>query len=940
MFGNMGGSVDLGSVHGRIIITTNAGEAVAQTRRELQTGLNGMSQQLQSMGNQIAGIGGQVTAMTAPLNLFMATGVRSFAALENSLVAIQARTGSTAETMERVSELTTQLGADTIFTSKQAADALLQLMSAGLSLEDAMVTLPDVLDGAAASQTDLALAADLTTNIMSSFGLGVEDTERIINQLVKAGASSPATFRELGEALQGAGGLARQFGVSLEDTTAVMAIFAQNGIRGPEAYTQMRSMLLNMNRDTNDVKAAWADLGVSMYDAQGAMRPLNDIMKDLDAALDPLTMEEQNYYITTLAGSYGLLGFNALRNSAGIDAMSDAIAGQEDASNVAAGAMLSLQNTFNSLRGSIESLQQSALKGFVESDLKPALRTMIEWTNQLRTLAEENPEIVLTIVRLLLALGAIGPVLFAAGKAVSTFGFVLGALTNPFGLLIAAATALWVAWQHNIGGMRDLLEPVVANVSKGLTAITSSVMGFVENIGSYGIREAVLGIFGMGSNGDTVQSSLEGILVSFGMTREAAAGLVESLKPMVGSLAGLWDSSSAGLNSLVAWFTETGLPIAMTFIMGTALPALQTLSVWLMGLWLNSVAGLQALAGWFTETGLPAAMTIINGVVIPALQLMGTVLMDLWTKAQPHLAALGKYFTETTLPAVMEFLNTVVMPALQQFPQWLVSIWEIASPYLLMVSGWFTDILMAAIDLLVNVGLPMFGVFVNFLVGVWELVSPPLLALAKWFVVTLGAALTFVDETIMPSLRTFVDFVVLIWTLVSPGLMALQNGFFAVATWIRDNVINPLMGWIDGLIQKILDFMNMIVPLQDAAAGLESTVSGARNVATAVQQNNIGAGQFLRVAAGAVASEFGWRDEGGPGVPGGVYAIGRNAGVEAFVTPEVRGDFIANLDKLIAAAAGGAGGNTFNVTVNANSEEGGRAAARGFHDELVRKGLA
>jgi len=459
MFGSQPQGFNLGNAHGKVIISSNVAEAMRDAQREVENSVQRIGSSLQNLGSSITSAGGQMTAITAPLAIFGATGLKAASDFDSAMTQISARTGLTGDALDEVRQQAMKMGADTVFSSQQAADAFLQLLTAGLDVDQAMSTLPNVLNAAAASGEDLGMTADLVTNIMSSFKLEAEETERIVEALSRAAASSPASMADLGFALQDAGGIASSFGLSVEDTAGLFAIFAKQGIRGSEAATQLRSMLVAMTSQTDKTQDVWKELGTSMFDAQGNMRNMDSILNDIRVGLDGMADENRNRIIKQLAGSYGLVGFEALLASDGIDAMKATMDGQTSATEVAAARMDTWEGTVNSLMGSIQTLQIEALTPFMNETLKPMAKDLIDVVNNITKWVQENPELAQTLVKLGAAAVVLGPALIILGTVISSvgtivkaFGTALALVTSPAFLLAGAIGAILVATELGYPG--------------------------------------------------------------------------------------------------------------------------------------------------------------------------------------------------------------------------------------------------------------------------------------------------------------------------------------------------------------------------------------------------------------------------------------------------------------------------------------------------------
>jgi TP901 family phage tail tape measure protein len=452
----------LGNAHGYVDIdVSGVGRNLDLAKQQFGNFIQSTGSMMQSWGNQIAGFGQNLTLWTAPVALALGTGLNVAADFDSVLTEIQARTGLTAEAMEQVRQTALQLGADTAFSSQQAADAFLNLLTAGLSVEDALSTLPQVLTAAAAGGMDLGRAADLTTSIMSSFNLSAQDTTAIIDAMSKAAGASPASMNEIGIAMQDVGGLAQMYNLSLDQTAAILAIFARNGIRGAEAGTQLRSMLRNLSDPTAVTQAAWDALGTSLYNADGSMRNLDDVLVDVRAGLENLPVQQQNEIINQLAGSYGMAGFNALLASEGIAAMEASMDSQSNAATVAQARMNSFAGVMESLKGSVETFWITVITPFMDNALRPLAVQVTDIVNRVTAWAAANEPLVQTMMTMLTGLLALGPTLFAVGKGVQLLGFFLTVIANPFAWLAAAVGGLAYLFRNQLLGVLRLAQSAV-----------------------------------------------------------------------------------------------------------------------------------------------------------------------------------------------------------------------------------------------------------------------------------------------------------------------------------------------------------------------------------------------------------------------------------------------------------------------------------------------
>lgn len=464
--------------------------ALSDSDRLLDNHERGWGDRLRRIGDGMTRLGGQISLMTAPLVAFGVQGISVASDFEGVMAEIGARAGLTAEELGTVRDVALQLGADTAFSAQQAADSFLQLLTSGQSVEEALATLPSVLDAAAASGEDLGRTADGVTDILAAFRLPVDRSANVVDSLARAAGASSADMSDLFESFANVGGVAAQFGLTVEETAAILAIFAENGVKGAEAGTQLKSMLLNMSRDTDDVAEAWDDFGSSLYDQNGALRPIALVLEEIEQAQRDMTAEEIQTAMQNLAGSYGILGLTALTTGMDMEDMLFRMDESASASDVAAARTDTFAGRVDALKGSVETLMIEAMTPFMNDVLAPLADDLTIVINQITAWTKENPEATKTIIGIVGALTLFGVVLIPVGMALSAVGTIIGTVGTAVGLLkggvlllmstalapllplIIVIGGLFLAYTHNILGFKDMVDAAAKAVQQLVYILT------------------------------------------------------------------------------------------------------------------------------------------------------------------------------------------------------------------------------------------------------------------------------------------------------------------------------------------------------------------------------------------------------------------------------------------------------------------------------------
>lgn len=278
--------------------------------------------------------------------------------LESQLNTLGAVSGASAMEIDAVNQKARELGRATDLTSTSAQDAaaaMTELAKGGFTVDQSMDAAKGTLQLAAAAQVDAATAATIQSQALQSFSLSAGDASRVSDILAGAANASSAEMGDVSQALQQAGTVANQFGVSIEDTATAVALFANNGITGSDAGTLLKTALLSLTDQGKPAQKAIRDLGLTVYDAQGKFVGLPTLFDELRTASQSMTPEMYQAATTTLFGSDAarLAGIAAKSGADGFNKLEEAVTRQGQAAEVAAantrglpGVMERLQNTW------------------------------------------------------------------------------------------------------------------------------------------------------------------------------------------------------------------------------------------------------------------------------------------------------------------------------------------------------------------------------------------------------------------------------------------------------------------------------------------------------------------------------------------------------------------------------------------------------------------
>ena len=330
---------------------------------------------------------------------------------------------------------------------------------------------------------DLATASDMVTDSMSALGEMAGTTESFVDKMAKTSQKSNTSVAQLGEAILTVGGTAKVLAGGTTEMNTALGILADNGVKGAEGGTALRNVILSLSAPTDKAAKKMQELGLEVFDAQGNMRPLNDIFKDLDSTLSTMTQGEQTQVLNSIFNKVDLKSVNALLANSGerFNELSGYI-------NDADGAASKMAETMNSgAQGAITKMK-SALEGVGITIGERFLPYIEKGANFVSKLCEGfqnlSPEMQNTILIIAGLLAAIGPVLVVLGTLISFVGKVGFAfatmspiITNAGGVVAFLSSGI----SGLIGVMASVLGPIIAVVSVIGVFVAAIVKAYNEN---------------------------------------------------------------------------------------------------------------------------------------------------------------------------------------------------------------------------------------------------------------------------------------------------------------------------------------------------------------------------------------------------------------------------------------------------------------------------
>lgn len=452
---------------------------------------------------------------------------------DKAMAQVAATLGKSVDEVQDLRDFAKQMGETTRYSASEAAAGLNYMALAGYDAEKSMKMLPEVMKLASAGGMELGHASDVITDAQSALGLSIEQTSTLINQMAKTASSSNTNVSQLGEAILQIGGTAKDMKGGTLELATVLGVLANNGMKGAEGGTHLRNMLNSLTKPTKDARMFMEEYNISLFDAQGNMRGLNEVFVDLNKVLGRMTQKDRKKVLTDLFNARDLKAAEALLASAG-DQFDDLMQKIKE-SEGAAGAMAQTQES--TLTGAI-TMWKSAVEGVkinISEFFTPVLTKIVNsGTSAIQTIS-----------------ASIGKV----GEAFKKDGFM--------GLFTAFKDEFAKIRSNALEAGGDILANILQSLSGNAKKIGEGAVQFVSNFANKIADSNVLQTIGKAAL-DIIDGLAEGLTSeqAIGAFVPAAGNLLTGLAKGIGAVltgedgeGGLLGAVEKIINKIGEWFT-------------------------------------------------------------------------------------------------------------------------------------------------------------------------------------------------------------------------------------------------------------------------------------------------------------------------------------------------------------------------------------------------
>ncbi len=439
---------------------------------------------------------------------------------QNSLNTLQAVSHATGDQMARVGATAKALGSDMSLPATSAADAaaaMTELAKGGLSVDQAMTAAKGTLQLAAAAQIDAAQAATIQSQALNAFGLSADNAGHVSDVLANAANAASGEITDFAQAMGQVGAVAHQFGLSIDETTTALGLFANAGIKGSDAGTLIKSSLLALANPSKPAAKAIEQLGLKTYDATGKFVGLKSIFEQLHEASGRMTDAQYQQATATVFGSDAvrLAGVAAGTTGEQWDAMANAIGHAGGASEVAAAKTKGLGGAIEGFKSQVETVQIDVFE-----KIGPALEAGVRGAAN--------------------AVSKYGPVVVDGLQRAINFGAEVG--PGIAKKVEAGAAEIGQAAKRLV---QPLEQGIKQGFDRGVGIVATALGGFVD-VGRKAVDVAepiAKGIGDIAAGATTASGPLGAVRVALELTYDAASGVLTIVRPLaevVGDVAHLF----------------------------------------------------------------------------------------------------------------------------------------------------------------------------------------------------------------------------------------------------------------------------------------------------------------------------------------------------------------------------------------------------------------
>lgn len=245
---------------------------IAANTAQFTQGLNAARSQFKDFTSTIKGLGNVIGVAFGAAALFqgLKAGIGILADFERTMSEVRAITGSTGDEFKSLEQDALRLGRSTKFTATEVGQLQIAYGRLGFTTKEILAATEATLDLAAATGEDLAKSADVAGSTVRGFGLRASETQRVVDVMAASFNKTALGLDNFTESMKYVAPIASAAGATIEETTALLGVLADAGIRGSTAGTSLRKIFTDLSKDGRPLRDRLAELaskGITLNDA-------------------------------------------------------------------------------------------------------------------------------------------------------------------------------------------------------------------------------------------------------------------------------------------------------------------------------------------------------------------------------------------------------------------------------------------------------------------------------------------------------------------------------------------------------------------------------------------------------------------------------------------------------------------------------------------------
>jgi len=793
----------------------NAFERSQNKIKSFNEKVDNMGTKISDGGQKMKSFGTKTMLATAPLTFFAKKTIDTGKAFQTSMSTVQALSGATGSELTKLKETAIEMGDKTRYSASEAADALGYMALAGWDTTQMVDGLPHVLNLATAGQLELATASDIVTDMMSMFGLEAKDAATATDVFAYAQSNANYDVEELADALRYAGPAAAAAGHDIQQTAAALGVFADKGIKGSKGGTVLNAMYRDLQKNAKDGAIAIGETSVAVYNAEGKMRSMSDIIADVEKATSGMTDQQKNAALASILQQDGLKGVNLLlgEGSDKLKAFEDELYNAEGAAEDMSGIMDdNLSGSLASLNSKIETFQVKLFETS-EGPIRSFIDKLAIMVGKLSQLDDSTLQTIVAIAGIAIAIGptmwALGAMTDSVGKLISVGAKLSGALLSPVGLISAAFVGLayvlinalvpgdnFLEKMKSLGSyIAEMAGGIVPHLKGAFSQVISVVTNLATSIGSFlaptfeiiksSFMDLAASALPFVVNGfmmlvNVVVIVAQAIMNIAEIVLPVLIGIFNELIPIITSIIGIIFDIGAQLTPLISTLVSALIP-TITTVISTVMNIVQTVAPGVIAILNAIIAVIKAM--------IPIIMSIITVVVNVVSVVISTI--------QPIVAFVGM---------IINSVMAIIIPIVAFVANTMASVISVITPIIVAVTGIFNTVHSIITGVFTSIN--------SFIAGVINRISS--------VISTLSSTVSSVFNRIYSIVSSVMNRV----SSVTTGVFSAIRNAWSGLTGFVGGVFSGISNAVSSLVNQVKGFVNGVTGGINSAIGIINKIPG------------------------------------------------------------------------------------------------------------------